>query len=89
MYYFFKYLRDRGLSSLIIMETPKTRIAEKEALPEFFLVDGIIELGMIEGAQDVTRYLRVEKMRGTQHSTKRFGLDISDNGLLVMGPLTL
>ncbi|MDD1770218.1 MAG: hypothetical protein LUO79_03945 [Methanomassiliicoccales archaeon] len=85
MFYFFKNLRDLGLISFIVMEraqgTPSDLLGN-----EGFLVDGIIELGLDRSRGKLARYLRVEKMRASDHSMERHTFDVGPGGLTVLGP---
>ncbi|HDD59917.1 MAG: signal transduction protein [Thermoplasmata archaeon] len=87
MFHFFKKLRDYNLYSFVVMETPKySNIAEGEG-GEYFLTDGIIELGMIERERDVRLYLQVPKLRAAYHSRKKFYIDVGEKGLSVLSPV--
>lgn len=48
-----------------------------------FVVDGVIELGVIESREDVVRYLQVKKMRGTSHDMNKRAIEIQHNGIIV------
>ena len=80
MFYFFKTLRDYNLMSFIVMErnsgTPSDLLGN-----EGFLVDGIIELGLDRTRGKLVRYMRVEKMRATEHSMERHTMEVGDNRL--------
>ncbi len=85
VYYFFKMLRDNGLSSLIIKEIPKeSSLLVKE--DENFLADGVIELGIRRTLEGKKRYIEVLKMRQNQHSMKQYIIDIDKEGLEIVGP---
>jgi KaiC/GvpD/RAD55 family RecA-like ATPase len=85
MFYFFKTLRDYNLMSFIVMErnpgTPSDLLGN-----EGFLVDGIIELGLDRTRGKLVRYMRVEKMRATEHSMERHTMEVGDHGLTILGP---
>lgn len=86
MYYFFKMLREKNLISFIIME--RGAEAESQLLGnEGFLSDGIILLGLKRKQQRLVRYIQVEKMRATKHSMEAHALEITDNGIVVLGPI--
>jgi len=53
---------------------------------EGFLVDGIIELGLDRTRGKLVRYMRVEKMRATEHSMERHTMEVGDHGLTILGP---
>ncbi len=86
MFYFFKMLRDHGLTSLVLME--RSLGGESQLLGnEGFLVDGIIMLGLDRSKGKIVRYIQVEKMRACKHSMEKHLLEVSDNGLVVLGPI--
>jgi len=91
MYHFFSMLRDKGLTAFLILET---RSREKHSsiwdsdpreTPEFFLADGVIELGMIETMENVKRYIQIRKMRAANHSMKKYQLVVEKDGIHVFG----
>ncbi|MDI6855275.1 MAG: ATPase domain-containing protein [Candidatus Thermoplasmatota archaeon] len=83
-YHFFTALRESGLTSFITLELPKE---PGEYAPEYFLVDGVIEVGVIETREDVTRYVQIKKMRAVKHSMKKHQLVVEEDGLAVLGPV--
>jgi KaiC/GvpD/RAD55 family RecA-like ATPase len=90
MYHFFSNLRDKGLTSFLILESPPSRMAGYLLdfnRPERFLADGIIELGIIEGKGGVKRYIQILKMRATKHAMEKHQITIETNGLQILGPI--
>lgn len=86
MFSFFKLLRDLNLYCFVVME----RVPGSEANllgDEGFLVDGVINLGIDRKRGKLTRYIQIEKMRGCHHGMEKHALEVSDNGLKVLGPL--
>lgn len=83
-YHFFTALRDSGLTSFITLELTEEL---GEYAPEYFLVDGVIEVGVIETQEDVTRYVQIKKMRAVKHSMKKHQLTVEEDGLAVLGPV--
>jgi len=81
-YHFFTLLRNSGLTSFIALETNGECF-----VPEFFLADGVIEVGTIETHEDVIRYIQVLKMRAVKHSMKRHQLIVESDGLSVLEPV--
>ena len=79
--FFFK-LRNRGVTTFIILETNMV-----DDRPEYFLVDGIIEMGTDKLGNDIKRYMAVRKMRATRHEMKPFLLEPSNNGIKIIGEL--
>lgn len=54
--------------------------------PLFSIVDGIITLKRHEEAREQQRFLRILKMRGTDHGQNAYHFSISDNGIKVYAP---
>jgi KaiC/GvpD/RAD55 family RecA-like ATPase len=52
--------------------------------PEFFLVDGIIELGTVKYKDELKRYLQIKKMKGIKHRLDRFLIDTTPTGLEIV-----
>jgi KaiC/GvpD/RAD55 family RecA-like ATPase len=77
---FFFELRSRKVTTLALIET--TQVDDR---PEYFLVDGIIELGVMRHNNDFKRYLAVRKMRACRHEMRPFILDITPGGIRLMG----
>jgi KaiC/GvpD/RAD55 family RecA-like ATPase len=77
---FFFELRSRKVTTLALIET--TQIDDR---PEYFLVDGIIELGVMRHNNDFKRFLTVRKMRASRHEMRPFILDVTPAGIRVMG----
>lgn len=77
---FFFELRSRKVTTLALIET--TQVDDR---PEYFLVDGIIELGVMRHQQDHKRYLTVRKMRACRHEMRPFILDVSPGTIRIMG----
>jgi KaiC/GvpD/RAD55 family RecA-like ATPase len=91
IYYFFSLLRDKGLTSFLILETSSRDkhspiwIGDSMARPEFFLADGVIELGMIETNENVKRYIQIRKMRSANHSMRKYQLVVEKDGIHIFG----
>jgi KaiC/GvpD/RAD55 family RecA-like ATPase len=79
--FFFK-LRTRGVTTFIILETQMV-----DDRPEYFLVDGIIEMGTDKLGNDIKRYMVVRKMRATRHEMKPFLLEAGGDGIKIIGEL--
>jgi KaiC/GvpD/RAD55 family RecA-like ATPase len=84
VYYFFKTLRDCGLTSFIIKEIHKTPSEQSEN--EGFLADGVIELGVRKTPEGKKRYLEVLKMRNNEHSMRQYVIETDKAGLAILGP---
>jgi KaiC/GvpD/RAD55 family RecA-like ATPase len=90
LYYFFSSLRDKGLTSFLIMETAPlgtSILAYDTGRSEHFLADGVIELGIIESGEDVKRYIQVRKMRGVNHRLEKNHLVVGEQGISVLGSI--
>lgn len=81
-YHFFTLLRNSGLTSFVALETDGQGF-----IPEFFLADGVIEVGTLETHEDVIRYIQVKKMRAVKHSMKKYQLIVEKDGLSVLEPV--
>ena len=79
--FFFK-LRAKGVTTFIILETLSV-----DDRPEYFLVDGISEMGTAKLGNAIKRYLAVRKMRATRHEMKPFLLEPTHEGIKVIGEL--
>ncbi len=87
MFHFFKYLREKEITTFSIMEIPEFGKLPDYIGSEGFLVDGIIRTGDIETQHDVMIYMQVKKMRATEHSRKKHLMEISSKGLSILGPI--
>jgi len=86
MFYFFKMLRDLDLISFVVME--RSMGAEANLLGnEGFLVDGVINLSIDRSRGELTRFLQIEKMRACNHSMEKHAVEVTNNGLEVLGPI--
>jgi KaiC/GvpD/RAD55 family RecA-like ATPase len=84
-YHFFSQLRDSGLTSFIIQETASNQ--GRGHAPESYMADGVIDLGVVETTEAVTRYLQIKKMRACEHSMRKHQLVVTKDGLEVLGPV--
>ena len=85
IYYFYKLLRDTGLTSFIVKEMPRNGqylLTENEN----FLSDGVIELGIRKTMEGKKRFIEVIKMRQNKHSMKQYVMVVESGGLAVLGP---
>ncbi len=87
MYHFFTMLRDKNLTSFLILEKCSfdSHYIDCTERPEYFLADGIIELGMVEDKENVKRYIQIRKMRGTHHSMEKHQIIVGKEGLSILG----
>jgi KaiC/GvpD/RAD55 family RecA-like ATPase len=77
---FFFELRSRKITTIALIETMQV-----DDRPEYFLVDGIIELGVMRHNNDFKRFITVRKMRASRHEMRPFILDVTPAGIRVMG----
>lgn len=89
MFHFFKTLREKELTSILIMEIPSVVVRDNPnySFGEAFLVDGLVRTGEIETQQDVMLYMQVKKMRATRHSRKKHLIEIGEKGISILGPI--
>lgn len=89
MYYFFSTLRDKGLTSFLILETNTggCGLIDSRERPEHFLADGVIELGVLEGSEGSKRYIQIKKMRSARHRMEKHQIVVGRDGLSILGPI--
>lgn len=87
MYHFFTMLMDKNLTSFLIMEKSSLDRHFNDYIerPEYFLADGIIELGIVETKENVKRYIQIRKMRGANHSMEKHQIVVGKDGLSILG----
>lgn len=85
LFHFFSALNEMGIRNWIVMESFWNQEDIGASLPYHFLADGIMTLGMMETVDDVVRYLQVVKLRGANHSLKRFQVSYKSEGFKVLG----
>ncbi|VVB71809.1 Circadian clock protein kinase KaiC [uncultured archaeon] len=87
MYHFFTGLRDKGLTSFLIMESSSPGLMPECHSSERFLADGTIELGIIESNGAVKRYIQILKMRSRKHAMEKHQIIIDEMGINILGPI--
>ena len=89
LYNFFKELRNKNITSFIIVEMPEFGHPPAYTLDGSvsFLVDGIILTGEVEVQQDVMIFMQVKKMRAAIHSRKKHIMEVGEHGLNILGPI--
>lgn len=87
LFHFFSYINDLGTDNWIVIEKGDSLSYQTTSLPYHFLADGIIRLGMLETLDDVIRYMEIVKMRGVNHSLKRFQLSYKKDGIKILGAI--
>ena len=81
----FYTLRSTRLTNFVVLEA-----ANEFASPEYYLADGVIELGMQKSMAGVKRFIQVKKMKSVRHSLEPFVIDIArGGGLNIIGPLAM
>ncbi len=90
---FFYKLREKKLTSFLIMEAHSAQqhysLGSSDYIerPEYFLADGIIELGTVEDKESVKRYIQIRKMRAVNHSMEKHQILVEKDGLHVVGQI--
>ncbi len=75
MYYLFEWLRNLGVTSLLISERPLDLSPTGRTSDESYLADGILHLGLHHTSDVyVQRRIRCVKMRSTKHETGYYAL---------------
>jgi KaiC/GvpD/RAD55 family RecA-like ATPase len=89
LYNFFKELRNKNITTFVIVEVPDFGQPLPYGLEGSvsFLVDGIIQTGEVEVQQDVMIYMQVKKMRAAIHSRKKHIMEVGEHGLNILGPI--
>lgn len=77
--YLIGMLESMGCTTLLVFESRDTELSDFMG----FVVDGVIELGIIETREDVVRYLQVKKMRGTSHDMNKRAIEIQQTGIII------
>lgn len=86
IFHLFQMLRKRCEVSFILCETPSVQLLP-EYTPEYFLGDGIIELGITKVGKRYGRYIQILKMRGTLHKIDRHEIRVGNRGLEILKPI--
>jgi len=86
IFHLFQLLRKNELTSFIICEVPSL-LGISEYSPEYYLGDGVIELGIYKSGKKFGRYIQILKLRGTAHHLNRHRILPVDGGLRVLGPV--
>jgi len=73
-----EFASETGSRILLVTET-------RDQKPLDYMVDGIVELGLVDDRRDVYRYLQIRKLRGSGHDLRKYVLEITSEGLEVKG----
>lgn len=82
MFAFTRFLRDSGVTSLLVAESPDNGRLTRYGI-EQFLADSFLHLSMEEVKGEFRRTLAVRKMRFTKHDTGKHPVHITRDGLVV------
>ncbi len=82
MFAFTRFLRDTGVTSLLVTESPEGGRMTRFGV-EQFLADSFIHLALEDVKGELRRTLTVRKMRFTKHDTGKHPVHITRDGLLV------
>ena len=80
---FFHILKESRMTSFFILETDP----QESYKDEYFLVDGIIEFGIMESQGQLKRYMMVKKMRATKHNLNPHVIELTKSGIRIVGQL--
>lgn len=84
LFFIFEFLRESGLTSLLISESPFEKGRITELVAEEYLADGIIRLQLAERYRKVTREISIVKMRSTDCNLDIFTLEYRSKGFYAM-----
>lgn len=82
MFAFTRFLRDTGVTSLLITESPEGNRLTRFGI-EQFLTDSFLYLALEEVKGELRRTLTVRKMRFTKHDTGKHPVHITREGIVV------
>jgi len=82
MFSFTRFLRDTGVTSLLITESPEGGRLTRYGI-EQFLADSFLHLALEDVKGELRRVLTVRKMRFTKHDTGKHPVHITRDGLVV------
>jgi len=82
MFAFTRFLRDVGVTSLILTESPESGRLTRFGI-EQFLSDSFIHLALEDVKGELRRTLTVRKMRFTKHDTGKHPVHITRDGFVV------
>lgn len=82
MFAFTRFLRDTGVTSLLITESPEGQRLTRFGV-EQYLADSFLHLALEDVKGELRRTLTVRKMRFTKHDTGKHPVHITRDGLVV------
>ena len=87
MFQFFEWLRNMGMTVVIVSEIKGPHLGDEISVEEY-LADGIIALSLVKvGKYDFHRRIRCVKMRGMNHVTSYFSLEIKKGRFIATAPI--
>ena len=86
MFKFFEFCRSQDLHTFVITERQTGEHAELEG-NEGFLADSILNLGLDRRNGQIVRTMQIEKMRHIRHSMEKQAMEVTNSGLVLLGPL--
>lgn len=87
MFQFFEWLRNMGITVIIVSEIKGPHIGDELSVEEY-LADGIIALSLVRvGKYDFHRRIRCVKMRGMNHVTSYFALEVKKGRFTATTPI--
>lgn len=86
MFKFFEFCRSQNLHTFVITERQTGEHAELEG-NEGFLADSILNLGLDRRNGQIVRTMQIEKMRHIRHSMEKQAMEVTNSGLVLLGPL--
>jgi KaiC/GvpD/RAD55 family RecA-like ATPase len=84
LFYIYEFLRELGMTSMLVSEMPADMSRYCEYGVEDFLADAVIVLKMVERHRKVTRELNIAKMRATDCNSDIFSLEFKNGKFKVM-----
>lgn len=75
LFFIFEFLRELGLTSFLVSESPPEKAKFTEFGVEEYLADGILRLQLTERYRRVTREINIVKMRATKCNLDIFTLE--------------
>ncbi len=78
VFYFFEFLRDLKMTSLLVSEGPPDHSRYGQFETEDFLADGIIQLKLTPFRRNIVREINIVKMRATKCNNDVFSLEVKN-----------
>lgn len=89
LFYFFEWLRDLGVTTLIISENVGDLFSPGREIDEAYLADGVVHLSLYSLSDlEVQRRIRFVKLRATRHEIASYALVWNGEGFEVASPMS-